>query len=138
VSGLVHHLERIERCQQPLRDFFGWWNLHGLFPITIPPEGGVREDEAEQAEFFALGVSGAKTLDDTPHGPAHRAAVDAYPAILGRNGRVVRILTDVRNPHVLARFTAYGLKAMHHGLEWGGLWSRRDYPHVEVPNWRTK
>jgi peptidoglycan L-alanyl-D-glutamate endopeptidase CwlK len=31
-----------------------------------------------------------------------------------------------------------GELAVHHGLEWAGTWTRfREFPHVQVPNWKA-
>lgn len=132
---LVFHFGRVAGCVQPLVDFFAWWQLHGPFPVTIPPDGALRTDEIEQARLFAKGVSNARTLWETPHGRA--AAIDAYPAIIHSTGAYVeRILNDVRDAETLKLFSQYGALAESHGLTWGGRWHSKDYPHVEVPGWR--
>jgi hypothetical protein len=154
--GNVFHIERVlEPGIDPrIREFFSWWNAYGSFPITIPPNGGLRTDSTGQAALFAQGrtmpgpyageggypplgltVTNARTLKDTPHGRG--GAADAYPATLNKDRTsVVGIYTDDRDPKVQLLFTAYGYIAEDHGLVWGGRWRRKDYPHVEVPDWK--
>ncbi len=154
---LVFHLQ--DRLIEPgvdprLLEFFIWWNELGPFAITIPPNGGWRTNETEQAALFAKGrtapgphagdsgypsmgltVTNAKTLSDTPHG--RKAAADAYPAVLNNaRDKVIAIYNDDRDPKVHLKFHAYGLIAEDHGLVWGGRWRRKDLPHLEVPDWR--
>ncbi len=154
--GMVHHLEErliVPGVDRRIVDFFLWWDEHGSFPLTIPPTGGVRTDEAVQAALYAQGrtspgpragedgfpalgltVTNARTLADTPHGRA--AAADALPAVV-KNGVVVAVLVDDRDTKVRLMFEAYGLLAEQHGLEWGGRFKGKDRPHVQCPNWRS-
>ncbi len=155
--GLVFHIQ--DRIYVPGMDprivaFFTWWDEFGPFAITIPPDGGLRKDDAGQAALFAKGrtapgphagdsgypplgltVTNARTLKDTPHGRG--CAGDAYPAILnGARDTVIAIYADDRDPKVDLLFHAYGIIAEDNGLTWGGRWRRKDKPHVEVPDWR--
>lgn len=155
---LVFHL--VDRIIRPgldprLVDFFLWWEERGPFPITIPPDGGWRTDEAKQAALYAQGrtspgphagdtgypplgltVTAARTLAETAHG--RKAAADSYPAVLSADGkRVASILVDDRAPKVRLKFHQYGILAEEHGLVWGGRWKRRDCPHVECPQWKS-
>lgn len=132
----VFHFDRLAHCDKRLVDFFAWWQIAGPFPLTIPATGGLRHNSLEQARLFELGVTRAKSLQDTPHGRG--AAVDAYPAILDPTGTyVVAIHRSAVDQDDVDRFATYGELAQKHGLEWGGSWPKfKDLPHVQCPNWR--
>ena len=132
---LVFHLDRTERCHPRLREFFGWWEKHGPWPITIPPNGGLRFDALEQARLFSEGHTKAMLLIDTPHGRG--CAVDAYPAVLDATGTYVAgIRNNAKDPRTAKMFAQYGALAESWELTWGGRWTFQDLPHVEVPSWR--
>lgn len=132
----VFHLDRLALCVPAIRDFFLWWDMHGPFPLTIPPDGGLRSSEKHQARLFEAGATKAKTLADTPHGRG--AAADAYPAVLDRTGHyVTAIRIDTRDTRTQDMYRQYGEAAERAGLVWGGRWkSIVDLPHVETPSWR--
>lgn len=124
--------DRANGVDQRLQDFLDWWEGYGPFPLTVMIDGGVRTDEAKQAQFFATGVSGAKTLAETPHGRG--GAMDLYPTI---NGEIRGLLYDPDQEEAATYFRQMGALAKEHGLKWGGDWLRRkDLPHVEVPDWK--
>lgn len=155
MSQLVFHLERLTDCQTPIIVFANWWNGNGPFPITVVPNGGLRDDEETQADLYAKGrtlpgphagepgfpamgltVTAARSLHETPHGRG--AAMDIMPAVVNHDGSaVVAVLSDVRDAHILALYTDYGLIAEKRGLVWGGRWKRKDYAHVEMTGWRA-
>lgn len=134
---LVFHFNRAVGCDSRLLKFLAWWQMAGPFPITIPEYGGLRADAVAQEKLFAAHVSRAKTLEETPHGRG--GAIDAYPAILDPRGEYVTgIELDYAKPETKVKFHRYGDLAEAHGLSWGGRWAGfPDYPHVEVPDWRS-
>lgn len=149
---LVFHMDRLAGTDIRILEFFIWWDQHGPFVLTIPPLGGKRTDEASQVALFAKGrtvpgpgvhrgrplgktVTNARTLSETPHGRG--GAGDAYPAVLGMNGKVIAILDNLADPKTRQKFEEYGsIAKTQFGLEWGGDWESRDCPHVQVPKWR--
>lgn len=124
----VQNRERAAGAHPDLQAFLDWWAANGPFPILVAPDGGVRRDEAKQAEFYARGVTKAKTLAETPHGRA--AALDLWP--VGFNP-VVKL---EKQPDIKAKFEEMGrIAKSQFNFTWGGDWGW-DFPHVEVKNWR--
>lgn len=130
------------------------WDDVGTHEVRVPspeetaaiglPPAGAREGAAAAAAQLAAynsGASGARTLDETPHGagvgmPAE--AIDVWPA-----GFNPRIGWDKQPEEIRARFLAFGAFAEREGFAWGGRWrSARfphgDQPHVETLNWRGR
>lgn len=150
----VFHFNRVSGCDPRIIAFFGWWNVHGPYSLTVPELGGMRSDALAQLNLWRQGretpgphagepgypplgqiVTNAKTLFDTPHGRGK--AADAYPAILDPTGTfVVGIKSNDKDPQTLLQFAQYGALAEAHGLEWGGRWAKPDRPHVQCKNWR--
>lgn len=122
----VLHQGRAAGVHPRLLSFLGWWQFHGLFPLVVLPDGGIRTDEAKQLSYFMAKPrkSAARTLRDTPHGRG--AALDLAPFIAGAIPW-----------HDWDRFRVVGLAAEVYGLVWGGRWPERDGPHVEIPGWRS-
>lgn len=130
------------------------WDDVGTHAVRVPspqetaalglPPAGAREGAAAaalQAQAYASGSSGARTLEDTPHGAGPgfaAAAIDVWPA--GFNPRV----PWERQPReIVQAFEAFGAFAEREGFVWGGRWrSSRfpngDQPHVELHNWRAR
>jgi hypothetical protein len=150
---LVFHLSRLAGVEQPVLSFFLWWGKKGPFPLTIPPDGGLRTNELVQYGLYAKGrtapgphagengfpelgltVTNAKTLADTPHGRG--AAADAYPAIVVKN-KVIAIRDNIHDSQTLELFREYGRLAKNAGLEHGGDWPQADWPHVQIHSWRS-
>lgn len=120
----VHHRERAKGVDIRLIAFLDWWESNGPFELTVLKDGGVRTDEARQRNFYEVGTSKAKTLDETPHGRG--GALDCAPLI---NGDVP--WTDK------GLFERMGRFAESKGLQWGGRWKDPvDGPHIQVPDWR--
>ena len=111
--------------------------------IGLPPAGAREGAAAAAAQLAAYnsGASGARTLDETPHGagvgmPAE--AIDVWPV-----GFNPRIAWEKQPEEIKARFLAFGSFAEREGFVWGGRWrSARfpngDQPHVETLNWRGR
>lgn len=122
----VQNWERANGAVAPLQEFLGWWAANGPFPIMVAPDGGMRTDNAKQADFYARGLSKAKNLEQTPHGRG--AALDLWP--VGFNPG--RSLSD--QPEIKRRFEEMGRLAKARGFVWGGDWGW-DFPHIEVKSW---
>lgn len=128
----VLNRERAAGVHPSLLKLLDDWERVGWFDVMIAPDGGVRTDEAKQAKLYAQGVTKAKSLSETPHGRA--AALDIWPVdfepfVSGTWAAVPEV--------VKTQFYAFGQFAQEQGFNWGGAWSSfKDYPHVEVPNWR--
>jgi hypothetical protein len=138
--GLVHHIDRLERTDARILAFFLWWADSGPHPITIPPFGGLRDSEKDQADLFKHGASKARTLKETPHGRG--GAADALPAVLDPSGRWVKAIYDGKHPEGRKRLLIYGELAEQAGLRWGGRFKPLDkdglgwdLAHVEVFDW---
>lgn len=61
---------------------------------------------------------------DSPH--LYGFAIDIVPLV---NGKPAWNRYDL--------FAKIGEIAEKHGLEWGGRWEEKDYPHIQLPNWRA-
>jgi hypothetical protein len=130
-NGGVAHRERAVGVDGRLLMFLDEWDAHGPFPIVVLPDGGIRDD-AKQAALYASGrtapgsvVTNARNASETPHG--HAGALDVAPYI---GGAVPWGRLDL--------FASIGQFAKARGLVWGGDWvTLKDYPHVEVPDWRS-
>ncbi len=134
VTQQVLYLERLQGIHPSLLAFVGSWQQTGKFPILAAFDGGLRTDSAKQLQYYNLGNSNAKTLDQTPHGRG--AAMDLYPV-----GFDTRIGITRDSPFELNfkwAFYEMGEAAERAGLVWGGRWTKPyDLPHIEVPNWRS-
>lgn len=145
----VFHREHALGVHPDLLAFLDWWEEAGPFAVTIPPDGGLRDDTT-QAALYAKGrttpgpragekghpplgypVTNAKTVHDTPHGRG--AAVDLLPVLASPDGqRVLAVLDSDRS-----LFQALGGLAQARGLVWGGCFHAPiDLDHVEVPDWK--
>lgn len=88
-------------------------------------------DNEEQAHLYAMGRTqpGKIVTNAKPGESAHNygLAFDGAPLIQGR------IAWD-DHPH----WAIYGQIALETGLEWAGTWkSFQEFPHIQVPYWRT-
>lgn len=126
----VYHRERAAGVDERLLALLDWWEDYGPFAIVVPEHGGLRA-RREQTDLFARGVSYAATLGDSAHG--HAGGLDLAPFSRGVDGLFAPDYSDT------AGFNAIGEAAQALGLEWGGAWTGtlRDYPHVQVPDWRS-
>ena len=125
----------------------------GLAPM-IPSTGGART-AAEQLGLYAKGRhhddSGRWVYDDPSHHagtvtnalPAdaphcHRGAVDV---LLLEGGKVLTMSATLPADEMARQLGLYcqlGAMGESLGLVWGGRWkSIHDYPHFELPEWRT-
>lgn len=130
------------------------WDDVGTHSVRVPsaqetaaiglPPAGAREGGAAaalQAQAYASGASGARTLDETPHGAGpgfQAAAIDVWP--VGFNPRVP---WERQPPEIVQAFRTFGEFAEREGFVWGGRWTgarfpHGDQPHVEVRNWRAR
>lgn len=119
----ILHRDRAIGVHPDLLAFLDWWEANGPFDLTIPQDGGLRTDQRKQALFFATNVSGAASLDKTPHGRG--GALDLIP-IFGS-------FIDWKNPEP---FQQMGVIAEQRGLVWGGRWHKPDRDHVELKSWK--
>lgn len=133
----VLNIERAAGCREELKDLLEQWKIHGTFDITVAVDGGYRfgpEAETAQANFFAAGLSRARTLEDTPHG--RRCAVDCHPVGFDPH----KSFAD-QAPGMREKFKAWGAFVEACGLVWGGRFGGfgfdGDTPHAEIPHWRT-
>lgn len=123
----VHHRERAAGVHWRLQAFLEAWAWFGPFKIGVVRDGGVRTDEAKQAQLYASGASKARTLKETPHGRA--GAIDVAPV----NDAGTPIFTGPRE-----QFFAIGAFGKLLGLEWGGDFANLfDGPHLQVPGWKA-
>lgn len=128
--GQVSGRNNLVNVRRELQEFFAWWNSAGPFAVRVT--SGLRTD-AQQRQLYAQGrtapgviVTHAQTASDSAHGRG--AACDAYPFAGGK------LVLDTKDP----RWKQFGEAAEAWGLVWGGRWTRLvDYPHVEVPGWRS-
>lgn len=122
----VHHRERAAGVHWRLQAFLEAWAWFGPFKIGVVRDGGVRTDEAKQAQLYAAGSTKARSLRDTAHGRA--GALDVAPV----NDAGTPIFTGPREQfHVIGAFG----KLL--GLEWGGDFPGFfDGPHLQVAGWR--
>lgn len=110
------------------------WKSHpNTFPIKIV--SGLREDEAEVARLYAIGMSNAKNLSETPHGRG--GAIDIHPADFNP-----RIAWPDQPDAMKLKFYVFGMYAEVAGYTWGGRWRGKkfpygDQPHVERKDWKT-
>lgn len=130
------------------------WEREGTHDVEVPapqktaamglPPAGAREGQAAadlQLSAYLSGASGARTLDDTPHGAGatfEAEAIDVWP--VGFNPRVA---WDAQPADVKAKFLAFGVFAEGRGFVWGGRWRgarfpNGDQPHVETKDWRQR
>lgn len=145
----VFHLEHAAGVDARILAFLDWWGRLGPFPVTVPPDGGLRTD-AVQAVLYAKGrttpgphageagepelgrtVTNAATVHDTPHGRG--AAVDLLPVKLDPSG--TKVLAIIDNDKGL--FRMLGLIGEQHNFVWGGRFHRVDEDHLELQNWRN-
>lgn len=130
----VFNLQNLDGCDARLLAFVDWWELHGSFPVTFAADSGVRTDEAHQADLFLTGKSNARTLADTAHGRG--GGIDGYPAVLNEAGDGVSSILVDSSAETLRRYREWGEAGKRCGLVWGGDWTLRDYPHLELPDWK--
>lgn len=132
IPNNVRQRENAGSLLAPLRDFLTWWELEGPHSILIPQWGGMREGieaEAWQRKQYDIGTSRALSLRETPHGRG--AALDLWPVEFD-----YYTPWDKQPTNVVAKFKLQGVIAKEFGFKWGGDWGW-DYPHIEIPNWRT-
>lgn len=135
----VRNRKRLGAWVDPrLVEFLNWWDAHGPFMITVGTDGGLRTDEAKQRALFAQKVTRAATLAETPHGRGGAVDLWVYTFESVADGTFQPDF-DTNNPQTLARYRYLGEQAKARGLVWGGDFkSLVDYPHIEVPDWRTR
>ncbi len=90
---------------------------------------------AEQADLYAQGrtAPGKRVTNAPPGSSAHNygLALDGVPLVAGK-----AVWTTAGLGADLWR--RYGDCARAAGCEWAGDWTRfREYPHVQMPDWRT-
>ena len=135
--GNVLYRERADGVVIELQEFLSWWDQHGDFPLRVQVDGGLRKDASKQLHFFLSGMSKARTLNETPHGPG--GAVDVAPA--DWDGLTV-------TAEDYAKFCRIGVVAQERGLVWGGRWKKAfpptkanpyggDLCHLEIEDWRA-
>ena len=143
----VLHRERAVGVRADFADLLDDWERDGTHDVVIPPDGGLRLDEANQAAKAAIGLSAAKTLRSTPHGRG--AALDVWPrdflahVPVSHGGTARRWTSWEKLPaEIREQFAAFGRFAEVRRFKWGGRWVSRtfpngDQPHVELPNWQA-
>lgn len=126
-----------------LMAFLDWWDAHGPFMVTVGVDGGIRADEAKQAALYAQGrtapgniVTNAATLALSAHGRRGGLDLWVYKPETVTDGTFVPDF-DTDNPATLARYRAMGEAGKRLGLTWGGDFKMRDFPHFEVPDWKS-
>jgi hypothetical protein len=138
VTVQVLNIERASGCRDELKDMLDQWKIHGSFDITVAEDGGYRfgpAAERVQEHFFSVGMSKARTLEDTPHG--RRCAVDCHPV------GFVPSKSFAEQPFfgMREKFKEWGLFVELCGFVWGGRFGGfgrdGDMPHAEIPHWRT-
>lgn len=134
-GGLVQGRSRCNTVDQRLQAFLDGWAKDGPFGLFVPVDGARRTDEALQAKLYAEKRSNAKTLAETPHGRG--GALDLYPVVDGKT-------LGLGDPQgaAMAEYLRYAgviaARAKLAGFKWGGDFkSLKDWPHVEVPDWKT-
>ena len=127
MGNLVQNRERADGVHPDLLAFLDWWSSNGPFAILVAPEGGVRRDAAKQQRYFEKGLSKARTLAQTPHGRG--GAIDCWP--VGFNPS----LALDKQPDIDAKFKEFGRIAVARGFTWGGSWTWKDLPHMELKAW---
>lgn len=126
--------ELLEKVHPEFRKLIDGWKTHpNTFDIKIV--GGMRNDEAEVARLYAIGMSNAKNLSQTPHGRG--GAIDIHPVEFNPRIPWPDQPTAIKN-----KFLIFGMYAEGAGYEWGGRWRGSkfpygDQPHVERKDWRT-
>lgn len=144
----VFHREHAAGVHPRILAFLDWWEANGPWPVTVPPDGGLRTDATQRVLYAkgrtapgphageknepALGrtVTNAQTVHDTPHGRG--AAVDLLPVKLDPTG--TKVLAIIDNDKGL--FKTFGLIVETYGFVWGGRFHRVDEDHAELPAWR--
>jgi hypothetical protein len=106
-----------------------WEQSHPNGPRVILTQA--KRTAAEQAALYAQGrtkpgkvVTNARTATQSPHG--HGLAFDV--AFVDKDGDI--------DWDDLAPFLAFGPIIESVGLEWGGRWRKKDYPHAEPLNFK--
>lgn len=133
-SGLVRERERADGVHPALQALLDAWEREGTHVVVIGggedwPPGGLRTDALGQAAAAAVGLSGAMTLQQTPHGRG--AALDVWPE--GFNPRQ----SFEAQPGMRELMVVFGEWAERKGYAWGGRWTKQDFPHVELRDWRS-
>lgn len=87
----------------------------------------------EQSELYAIGRTkpGRKVTNAKPGSSAHNhgCAMDVVPVIAGKP------CWDASHHG----WQVYGEEVRRAGLEWAGDWkSFKEFPHCQIPNWRSK
>jgi hypothetical protein len=132
-AKLVSGRTRLVNVHPQLQQLISMWEYDGSHDIFIPADGAMREGieaSSHQLQLYLSGRSGARTLAETPHGRG--AALDVWP--VGYD-----FAKDVSlQPLMKTRLEKFGAFAKTYGFTWGGDWSSiKDYPHVEITNWRN-
>lgn len=141
----VWHLERLDGTHPSVRELAASWVREGTHDVLVAPDGGLRTDEAGQADKAKAGLSAAASLKSTPHGRG--AAGDFWPVSflpfvpVSAGGMGPRWVAWEKLPQqVRDEFRAFGEFAEKRGFRWGGRWVSKlfpngDQPHVEMPQW---
>lgn len=126
--------ELLSEVHPEFRRLIDGWKTHpNTFPIQIV--SGLRKDEAEVARLYAIGMSNARDLSQTPHGRG--AAIDVWPV-----GFNPKIPWPDQPSLIRNQFYIFGMYAEGAGYTWGGRWRGPtfpygDQPHVERKDWKT-
>jgi hypothetical protein len=142
-GATVYHREWAAGVDKRLTDFLDWWEQSGPFAITVGWKGGNRAP-ATQLELWQQGrdangnvvdaskvVTNAKTPIDSAHG--HGGGLDVWPAWDGPEGHPNR-----KTPEEISAYNTLVALATAKGLVSGSTFrSPVDWPHLEVPDWRS-
>lgn len=141
----VHQLERARGVHPRMLVLPSQWQKTGPFEIYVAMHGGLRVDEAVQADLSGAGMSAAATLRKTPHGRA--GALDLCPlgflAFVPESfgGTAKRWTPWEKLPQLIRdQFLVLGQFSERLGFKWGGRWVGKAYPngdqpHHELPDW---
>lgn len=134
--------EYLEGVQPALIDLLNDWDREGWFDVTVAPpmrlpsgrllSGGLRTDDAAQAEAARVGLSKATNLHITPHGRG--AAIDVYP--VGFNP-YSDFSTQPEMAGLMAQFASWASQKSYRGFTFYPGINFGDYPHIEIKEWRS-
>lgn len=125
--------ELLKGVHPDFQRFIDNWKTHpNTFPIKIA--SGLRTDESEISRLYAIGLSNARTLEQTPHGRG--GAIDVHPVEFNPRIPWIDQPSAIKN-----KFMIFGMYAEGAGYVWGGRWRGStfpygDQPHIERKDWR--
>jgi D-alanyl-D-alanine carboxypeptidase. len=123
---------RIDDLAPQFRDRFVNWlaavKVAGVDPLVTCT---LRSNEEQDALYAQGRTKPGKVVTNARAGQsAHNygLALDFVPMVGGKP------IWDAKHPH----WAIAGNLAPQHGLEWAGTWTRfREFPHIQVPNWKA-